>query len=68
VLCRLARGGNNWSIDTCGPDPKETQPRPPPPSPADVTPDSKIPAPTERPPTARELTTQPDPGSSPTSP
>jgi hypothetical protein len=67
VLCRLTRANNAWSVASCGPDPKETQPRPPPPSPADVTPDGKAPAPADRPPTARNLTIpQPDPGAPPT--
>ena len=64
VLCRLARNDATWSVESCGPDPKETQPRPPPPSPADATPDSaRTPAPADRPPTARDATIpQPDPG------
>ncbi len=67
VLCRLTREGNAWSVETCGPDPKETQPRPPAPNPADVTPDSKIPVPADRPPTARDVAIpQPDPGAPPT--
>jgi hypothetical protein len=64
VLCRLAREDNAWSVETCGPDPKTTQPRPPPPSPADATPDSaRTPLPTDRPPVARDATIPtPDPG------
>jgi hypothetical protein len=69
VLCRLTRNDNAWSVATCGPDPKVTQPRPPPPSPADVTPDAKAPPPADRAPTARDLTnSQPDPGGPPTTP
>jgi hypothetical protein len=40
ALCRLERGDTGWSIATCGPDPKLTQPRAAAPSPADQTPDS----------------------------
>jgi len=66
-LCRLARADDAWSVASCVPDPKVTMPRPPPPSPADATPDSnKIPPPADRPPTARDATTYtPDPGRSP---
>jgi hypothetical protein len=64
LLCRLVRDDNAWSVESCGPDPKETQPRPPPPSPADATPEStRTPVPADRPPTARDVTIpQPDPG------
>lgn len=43
ALCRLARGASGWSLETCGPDPKLTQPRAAAPSPADQTPDSRLP-------------------------
>ncbi len=43
ALCRLERGANGWSLDACGPDPKLTQPRAAAPSPADQTPDSRLP-------------------------
>lgn len=65
VLCRVVHGKSGaWSVDSCGPDPKLTQPREAAPSPADQTPDAKIPNATgERPVTARDLTIpQPDPG------
>lgn len=70
TLCRLVRSDNAWSVSSCGPDPKETQPRPPPPRPSDATPDNaKAPLPTDRAPTARDLTIpQPDPGATPGSP
>jgi hypothetical protein len=62
-LCRLARTDAVWSVDSCIPDPKVTAPRLPAPSPADATPDSKAPAPQNRPLTPRDLTIpQPDPG------
>jgi hypothetical protein len=40
ALCRLNRNEQAWSVETCGPDPRETQPRAAPPSPADATPES----------------------------
>jgi hypothetical protein len=62
-LCRLTRTDAAWSVDSCIPDPKITMPRPPPPSPADATPDTKTPVPQNRPLTPRDLTIpQPDPG------
>jgi hypothetical protein len=64
----VVRGDAGWSVDTCGPDPKLTQPREAAPSPADMTPDSKVPTPLvgERPQTARDLgTSSADPGTSP---
>jgi hypothetical protein len=46
ALCRVTRGeGGNWSLASCGPDPKLTQPRPAAPSPADQTPDARAPVP-----------------------
>jgi len=66
VLCRVVHGGSGWSVDNCGPDPRLTRPREAGPSPADQTPDSDLPVLAgERPPTARELSTQSDPGTSP---
>lgn len=63
VLCRLVREDNAWSVEGCGPDPKTTQPRPPPPSPADATPDSaRTPAPTDRAPPRDATIPTPDPG------
>lgn len=68
VLCRLVRGSSGaWTVKSCGPDPKLTQPREAAPSPADQTPDGKIIPPNgTRPVTARDLSnSQPDPGASP---
>jgi hypothetical protein len=67
VLCRVTRGTSGaWAVKSCGPDPKLTQPREAAPSPADQTPDGKIPVPTDRPVTARDLSVpQPDPGATP---
>jgi hypothetical protein len=62
-LCRLGRTDAVWSVASCVPDPKVTMPRPPPPSPADATPDTKTPVPQNRALTPRDLTIpQPDPG------
>ncbi len=70
VLCRVVHGDAGWSVDSCGPDPKLTKPREAAPSPADQTPDSELPTTLEgeRPPTARDLNTQSDPGRQPGSP
>jgi hypothetical protein len=71
VLCRVEHAASGWSLDSCGPDPKLTQPRETAPTPADQTPDSKIAAPLtgERAPTARDLgQSQADPGAPPGSP
>lgn len=43
ALCRLAREGSGWAVESCGPDPKLTQPRAAAPSPADQTPESRLP-------------------------
>lgn len=43
ALCRLVREGSGWSVASCGPDPKLTQPRAAAPSPSDQTPDGRIP-------------------------
>lgn len=40
ALCRLQRNENAWTVASCGPDPKETQPRAAAPSPADATPEN----------------------------
>jgi hypothetical protein len=40
VLCRLQRNEQVWMVASCGPDPRDTQPRAAPPSPADATPES----------------------------
>lgn len=45
AVCRVMRGEAGWSLASCGPDPKLTQPRPATPSPADQTPDGRPPAP-----------------------
>ncbi len=69
ALCRLERGASGWAVDSCGPDPKLTMPRPEAPNVADQTPDAKIPIPGDRVPTARDLTIpDPDPGRQPGAP
>lgn len=45
ALCRVALEGSGWALDSCGPDPKLTRPRPAAPSPADQTPDGRLPVP-----------------------
>lgn len=45
VLCRLKRSGGAWKVETCGADPRLTQPRAAAPSPADTTPDAGAGAP-----------------------
>lgn len=71
MLCRVVSGGAAWSVESCGPDPKLTQPRPAAPSPADQTPDSRAPLPTDVPPDALRDSVIPDadpgqpPGSGP---
>src|SRR5690349_3311653 len=63
ALCRLVRTDATWTIQSCGEDKRAAAP---PPSPTDATPDGKIPAPVERPPTARDVgTLTPDPGRQP---
>jgi len=67
ALCRvtLADGGN-WTLASCGPDPKLTQPRAAAPSPADQTPDSRLPIPLNPDVSPRDaLIPDPDPGASP---
>lgn len=71
VLCRVEHGASGWALESCGPDPKLTQPREAAPTPADQTPDGKIAPPItgERPQTARDLgQSQADPGAPPGSP
>lgn len=71
MLCRVVSAGATWSVESCGPDPKLTQPRPAAPSPADQTPDSRAPLPTDVPPDALRDSVIPDadpgqpPGSGP---
>lgn len=45
ALCRVTRGAGGWTVASCGPDPKLTQPRAAAPSPADQTPDARLPVP-----------------------
>lgn len=45
ALCRVVRGDAGWALDSCGPDPRLTRPRPAAPSPADQTPDGPPPLP-----------------------
>lgn len=49
LRCRMTRTGAAWAVTSCGPDPKLTQPRAAPPSPADQTPDGRVPVPTANP-------------------
>ncbi|OYX50285.1 MAG: hypothetical protein B7Y90_04745 [Alphaproteobacteria bacterium 32-64-14] len=67
ALCRVVRGDAGWSLDSCGPDPKLTQPRPVAPSPADQTPEGRAPVPLDAPPDALRdaVIPTPDPGQSP---
>jgi hypothetical protein len=65
-LCRVEHEESGWKVGSCGPDPRETQPRAAPPNPADQTPDGKIPAPADRQPTARDvIIPDADPGQRP---
>ena len=41
--CRVVYGKAGWSLQSCGADPKLTQPRAAPPSPSDQTPDGRAP-------------------------
>jgi hypothetical protein len=45
ALCRVVHGDAGWTLDSCGPDPKLTRPRPAAPTPADQTPDGRPPVP-----------------------
>jgi hypothetical protein len=67
ALCRVTRAdGGNWSLASCGPDPKLTQPRAPAPSPADQTPDARLPVPLNPDVSPRDaVIPDPDPGATP---
>ena len=67
ALCRLVREGSGWSVDSCGPDPKLTQPRAAAPSPADQTPDGRPPVPInpDAIPRGSIIPSAPDPGQRP---
>jgi len=67
ALCRLTREGSGWTVESCGADPKLTQPRAAAPSPADQTPDSRLPtAPANPDVRPRDAINQPaDPGERP---
>lgn len=66
ALCRLERGASGWAVETCGPDPKLTQPRAAAPSPADQTPDGKMPKTANLDVTPRDaIIPGPDPGARP---
>jgi hypothetical protein len=56
VLCRVRRNDGGWSLDSCGPDPKEVLPPPAAPSPADATPDARIQPPANGQPAVRDAT------------
>ncbi len=60
ALCRVVENDGAWSLESCGPDPKLTQPRPAAPSPADQTPDGRTPVPLDVPPDALRDTVIPD--------
>lgn len=63
AVCRVVRSEGVWTLDSCGPDPKLTQPRPAAPSPADQTPEGRA-APPPGPPAdlLRGRIPEPDPG------
>jgi len=67
ALCRVTRGeGGNWSLSSCGPDPRLTQPRAAAPSPADQTPDARLPVPLNSDVRPRDaVIPDPDPGAPP---
>jgi hypothetical protein len=71
ALCRVAEEGSTWTLESCGPDPKLTRPRPAAPSPADQTPEGRAPVPLDAPPDALRDSVIPDadpgqpPGSGP---
>ena len=52
ALCRVGQNGSGWALESCGPDPKLTQPRPAAPSPTDQTPEGRAPVPLDAPPDA----------------
>ena len=67
ALCRLVREGAGWTVETCGPDPKLTQPRAAAPSPADQTPEGRAPVPLDPNVKPRDaiIPSSPDPGDRP---
>ena len=67
ALCRVTRAeGGNWTLGSCGPDPKLTQPRAAAPSPSDQTPDSRLPVPLNSDVTPRDaVIPDADPGATP---
>lgn len=71
ALCRVVHGASGWTLDSCGPDPKLTQPRPAAPDPSDQTPEGRSPVPLDRPTDALRDAVLPDadpgerPGSGP---
>jgi hypothetical protein len=67
-LCRVVRTADKWSVESCGPDPKDINPPAAGPRPEDATPEStRIAPPTEGGKvSARDVTTYaPDPGAPP---
>ena len=56
VVCRVSRNDAGWSLDSCGPDPKDVLPPPVAPSPADATPDARIQPPVNGAAPARDAT------------
>ena len=67
-LCRVVRQADKWTVESCGPDPKDINPPAVGPRPEDATPEStRIAPPVDgAPPTARDVTTYaPDPGAPP---
>ncbi len=60
ALCRVALDGAAWTVESCGPDPKLTRPRPAAPSPADQTPEGRAPVSLDAPPDALRDTVIPD--------
>ena len=66
ALCRVTRAaGGAWTLASCGPDPKLTQPRAAPPSPADQTPDTRLPVPLVDVSPRDAVIPDPDPGAPP---
>ena len=64
-LCRVVREGEKWAVESCGPDPKDVNPRAVGPRPEDATPENtRIAPPVDgAAPSARDVTTlTPDPG------
>jgi hypothetical protein len=56
MLCRVKRDEGSWTLDSCGPDPKDVLPPPAAPSPADATPDARIQPPANGEPAVRDAT------------